>query len=237
MGPTAHASFAKISSKIFPENSLAAFDRAIQLGADGIEFDVQRTKDHKIVVIHSQELNQNVAGADRGAKNLGLVSDYNRESLAQFDIGNGHQIPTLDSTLDLVSDANSASKRRKHNNLTINIDLKDPNAVEQTCHIVSGYIEKGLIAQHDVIYNTYEHSTLRELREKAPSAQIVAGILTTDLFDEKNISTGYTVLPNSPYRSSGLQMLSNLHSDIGCHGFECSTECPSSNDLRHIGQI
>ena len=39
-----------------PENTMAAFERALQLGADGIEFDVQRSSDGRLMIFHDDEL-------------------------------------------------------------------------------------------------------------------------------------------------------------------------------------
>ena len=43
-------------TKDFPENSLEAIRSAIEYGADGVEIDVQRTKDGELVVIHDEYL-------------------------------------------------------------------------------------------------------------------------------------------------------------------------------------
>src|SRR5437763_14930434 len=39
-----------------PENALAAFEQAIDLGADGIEFDVRRTRDRELIIFHDAEI-------------------------------------------------------------------------------------------------------------------------------------------------------------------------------------
>ncbi len=43
-------------TKTFPDNTLEAFEAAINIGVDAIECDVQETIDHKFVVIHDSEL-------------------------------------------------------------------------------------------------------------------------------------------------------------------------------------
>lgn len=46
------------ASSDYPENTLLAFEEGIKCGASGIELDVQKTKDNKIVVIHDEELRE-----------------------------------------------------------------------------------------------------------------------------------------------------------------------------------
>lgn len=79
-----------------PENTLAAFRRAISLGADVIEIDLRGTKDGRIVVLHDETL-------DRTTDGTGRVTDYDLVELRTLDAGGGARIPTYDEVLDLVS--------------------------------------------------------------------------------------------------------------------------------------
>lgn len=54
------------ASAYAPENTLAAFDLAQRLGADGIELDVQLTKDGEVVVIHDETIDRTVTGKGNG---------------------------------------------------------------------------------------------------------------------------------------------------------------------------
>ena len=45
-----------------PENTLAAFQKAVDLGADGVELDIQLTKDDQIVVIHDETIDRTSDG-------------------------------------------------------------------------------------------------------------------------------------------------------------------------------
>lgn len=67
-------------SEFAPENTFAAFQKAIDVGAEGIEFDVQLSKDGIPVVIHDPELK-------RLALIEGLVSDLTSEELQKLDVG------------------------------------------------------------------------------------------------------------------------------------------------------
>ena len=61
-----------------PENTLEAFQKAVELGADGVELDIQLTKDDQIVVIHDETI-------DRTSDGKGWVKDYTLEELRQFN--------------------------------------------------------------------------------------------------------------------------------------------------------
>ncbi|MDE7286155.1 MAG: phosphatase PAP2 family protein [Lachnospiraceae bacterium] len=90
-------------SSLFPENTLASFAGAMDIGADYIELDVQLTKDGQAVVFHDDDLKR-ITGAE------GAVSDYTLEELSAFDAGSwfsssfaGTRIPTLKEALEMIS--------------------------------------------------------------------------------------------------------------------------------------
>ena len=67
-----------------PENTLDAFRKAVEMGADGIELDVQMTKDGELVVIHDETI-------DRVSNGKGWVKDYTYEELKKFNFNKTHQ--------------------------------------------------------------------------------------------------------------------------------------------------
>ena len=75
-----------------PENTIAAFQHAIDSGADWIEFDVQQTKDEKLVVIHDETV-------DRTTDGTGMVKDMTLEQIRELDAGNGQQVPTFEEVI------------------------------------------------------------------------------------------------------------------------------------------
>ncbi len=77
------------ASAYAPENTLAAFGLAVDLGADGIELDVQLTADGRLVIIHDLDVARTTDGQ-------GKVSDLTAPELQAFDAGEGQTIPTLD---------------------------------------------------------------------------------------------------------------------------------------------
>jgi len=79
-----------------PENTLAAFRRAIQEGAHVIEIDLRGTKDGEIVVMHD-------ATVDRTTNGRGKVADKTLAELKALDAGNGERVPTYEEVLQLVA--------------------------------------------------------------------------------------------------------------------------------------
>ena len=86
----------------FPENTLASFRSAIELGVDLIECDVHLSEDGGLAVIHDHLL-------DRTTDGSGLVRDYTMAELKRFDAGSwkdprfkGERIPSLDELLTVA---------------------------------------------------------------------------------------------------------------------------------------
>ena len=86
-----------------PENTLSAFNHALELGADGIELDVTLTRDNVPVVIHDDKV-------DRTTNGHGLVKDLPLDEIRQLDAGSwfnekyrGEKIPTLAEVLDQIA--------------------------------------------------------------------------------------------------------------------------------------
>jgi glycerophosphoryl diester phosphodiesterase len=88
-----------------PENTLAAFDRGMSLGADGLELDVRLSRDRIVVVIHDRTL-------ERTTNLRGLVADATADDLSRADAGyrfeasgttpfraQGHGVPRLADVL------------------------------------------------------------------------------------------------------------------------------------------
>src|SRR5271154_304501 len=82
-----------------PENTLAAFQRAVELGASFIETDLHLTRDARFVAIHDQNL-------ERTTNGKGAVREHTLAELRKLDAGMwfdrqymGQQIPTLEDVL------------------------------------------------------------------------------------------------------------------------------------------
>ena len=94
-----------------PENTMAAFQLALDQGADGIELDVMLSKDHQLMVIHDDKVDRTTDGAGR-------VGELTLAELKTLDAGDGERIPTLDEVL-----------ARFGGRFLINIELKNYSSV------------------------------------------------------------------------------------------------------------
>ncbi len=94
-----------------PEHTLAAYELALQEGADGVECDVRLTRDGHLVCVHDRRI-------DRTSTGTGLVSDMTLAQLRAFDFGAWHAggsgggtgLLTLDELVRLVLDWNRPVK-------------------------------------------------------------------------------------------------------------------------------
>ena len=68
------------ASAYLPENTKIAFEKALELNANGIELDLQKTKDGKIVIFHDDIIDNKSNGKEK-------ISDYTYQKLLIFDFG------------------------------------------------------------------------------------------------------------------------------------------------------
>jgi glycerophosphoryl diester phosphodiesterase len=118
-----------------PENTIAAYKKAIELGCDFVEIDVRVTKDGKYVSIHNSTIDAYVNGT------TGNVSDFTLAELKLMDIGSrigpewaDERIPTFEEILDLC-----------RGQIGIYLDLKVPDVKELVEIIKKHKMEKFII--------------------------------------------------------------------------------------------
>jgi glycerophosphoryl diester phosphodiesterase len=78
-----------------PENTLLAFNRAIEMGVDALELDLHLSRDNALVVIHDSTL-------DRTTNGFGLVAHHSLADIRKLDAGQGQKVPILSEVFDLV---------------------------------------------------------------------------------------------------------------------------------------
>lgn len=148
-------------SGVAPENTLAAFASAVDIGADMIELDVQQTKDGVLVVFHDTDMKR-ITGIS------GRVSDYTYEEICRMDAGSwfdsvagsgtgsfsGEKIPSLAEVLELIRDSD----------LDIYLELKDIGEVDGfAAAVVSEVVAQGM--QNRVVYASFNYRYLRQIKE------------------------------------------------------------------------
>ena len=144
-----------------PENTMPAFQKAVEMGADGIELDVQFSRDGEIVICHDETI-------ERTSDGEGPVRAYTLAELKAFNFCSVHpefgfvEIPTLQEFLDFMG---------KHD-FQLNIELKTgvydyPGLEAATAEMVRDY---GLADR--VLYSSFSIGSLRKLREADRTARI-----------------------------------------------------------------
>lgn len=161
------------ASAVAPENTIAAFVRARELGADGVELDVTLTRDRVPVVIHDDTV-------DRTTNGHGPVCSKSVSEIKQLDAGawkggeyKGERIPTLAEVLDALADWIQPSGTGQRG--LVNIELKSrglkTDGVEQ--RVVNEVQEKG--AGDSVIISSFNPLALVRVRMLNP--RLVRGLL------------------------------------------------------------
>ncbi len=149
------------ASRERPENTLAAFRRALEVGADGVEFDVQLTKDGEVVVIHDERL-------DRTTDGTGWVKDHTYAELRDLDAGRwfapayrGERIPTLSEVLALVAE----------NTRLINVELKNSRVGYPGMEAkVVDLLRRFSVLDKSVV-SSFNHDSLRAVKNVEPSVR------------------------------------------------------------------
>lgn len=169
-----------------PENTMEAFQLAIDMKADGIEIDVHLSKDGRIVVIHDAKI-------DRTSNGQGAVTEYTLEELKMFDFGykfyngerRGIKIPTLDELYELYSKTD----------MTINIEIKssDPSIAQKLVELTAKY---GMTDK--VIYSSFNHYQLLNIHKIDPTIPIAPlyGATIVNVADYASNMNASAVHPN-----------------------------------------
>jgi glycerophosphoryl diester phosphodiesterase len=155
-----------------PENTLASFKKAVEIGVDGVELDVRITKDGELVVIHDAWVNRITNG-------WGRVSEKTLNELKQLDAGNGEKIPTLQEVLDLIN--------RK---VQVHIELKGKNTARPVAKIIEEYIKKKGWKYNDFFVSSFNHNELMIFKRKIPQIKIGALIVGVFIHYDRYIALG-----------------------------------------------
>lgn len=159
------------SSGTHPENTLAAINDAIVAGVDGIEIDVQKTKDGKLVVIHDEAI-------DRTTSGKGLVKDLTLAKIQSYDAGEwfapefkGERIPVLEDVLEALQGTS----------VHLNIELKNNiiNYPEIEADVYKALINYDMLEQ--TLISSFNHKSLATLAKKFPKADLA--VLTEEVLE------------------------------------------------------
>lgn len=142
------------ASGFAPENTIAAFQKAIEKGADGFELDVQLTKDNQLIIHHDFELGRTTTGE-------GFIKDLSLSYIKEQDAGSwlnehykGEKVPTLDEFFEFVPKG-----------LLINLEIKTLAIDDRD---IAKYVVE-CIKKHqredDCIISSFNHTVLEKVQK------------------------------------------------------------------------
>lgn len=181
---------------VLPENTLPAFEYALELGVDTLELDMGVSKDGVVVVSHDQEINPTICQTVDG-QNIEegqLINSLTLAEIKAFDCGSkrnpkfpkqsskpGVLIPTLEEVFELVTNSKASTASTVRFNIETKSDPKKPQAqpspakfVRLVLDVVNKY---GM--ENRVTLQSFDHRTLLEAKKQAPKLELAA------LFEKK----------------------------------------------------
>ena len=193
-------------SALRPENTLLAFDHAVSLGVDGLECDVQLSRDGEVVVMHDPTVQRTTDGT-------GAVKDLTADELARLDAGaqfsvdrnwpyrgHGIGIPTLRSIL-----------KRYALPIVVEIKSDQPEVADRVLEVI-----REAHAEDRVIVAGFSHAVVAHVRRVAPHIptsgsrqEVQSGLLRSSVWLKPRL-TGYRLL-QVPFRFRGRQVLTRAY--------------------------
>ncbi|WP_031546118.1 glycerophosphodiester phosphodiesterase [Salinicoccus luteus] len=194
----------------YPENTMLAFQKAIDAGVDGLEIDVHLTKDGEVVVIHDEHV-------DRTTDGIGAVKDMSFQTLRGLSAGSSfgafekydpliwtqERIPTLEEVMGLVVD----------HDIELNIELKtnvfEYEGIEGKVHdIVEAYS-----CSDRVIYSSFHLPSIIRMKAIDPEARIAwltskVPLWPIDQMEDLSLEAlhvGYKSILKKPGRIAGIE--------------------------------
>ncbi|MFF3708252.1 glycerophosphodiester phosphodiesterase [Streptomyces phaeochromogenes] len=226
------------ASAYAPENTLAAIDKADDLGFRWVENDVQRTKDGQLVVIHDDSLSRTTDVEEVfPGRAPWKVKDFTAAEIAQLDAGSwfsprfaGAHVPTLKQYMNRVS--------RNHQKLVLEIKNPAlyPGIERETLKVLSneGWLGPAHV-RSKLVVQSFSADSIRAVRALRPD--IKTGFLGTPSIAELPAYAQFADQINSSHTSISLAYVTAIHALEGPHGkpLEISTwTVDTAEDTRRV---
>jgi len=213
-------------SGVAPENTMAAFQKAIDVGADMFELDVLLSQDGHVVVIHDETL-------DRTTDGEGPVAARTLSELKVLDAGSwfaadfaGERIPTLAETLELAK-----------GRILVNIEIKTEAVTDRA---QGGIVDKALAIvrrldmMDEIVISSFDPRALAQARELEP------GVKTASLFNErlqegKSPEEVMADVGSNGFNLSGKQVDASIVA--ACHRLERPVAVYTVNEISEMERI
>jgi len=209
-----------------PENTISSFKKAVELGVDYLELDIQMTKDRKLVVIHDPTVNRTTNGK-------GKVKDFTLQEIQRLDAGSwfhcnfaGEKIPSLSEVFDEFA-----------GKIGILIELKKPSLYPLMEEKLAEELEKRELTSGDkqIIVQSFDRVALKRFHELVPAIPI--GILVKNtgvkIISNKNLKSfsSFVSYVNPKITMVNKRMIKRIHH----HGFKTIIwTVNKKNDLRTL---
>lgn len=148
------------ASGFAPENTLASIRKAMEIGADYSELDVQLSKDGKVVLIHDKTL-------DRTTNGKGPISEWNLADLQTLDAGfwfdekfKDEPLPTLEQVIELVK-----------GKMKLNIEIKVSEFNQELADKVVDLVRSEKFKK-DCMITSFDQPTVEYVRKVAPELKV-----------------------------------------------------------------
>ncbi len=180
-------------SKVAPENTLPAFEKALESGADYIELDVQLTKDGELVVFHDDTIERTTDGK-------GFLTDYTYPELLRLSAGSWYgkehefddvKIPRFTEVLDLIGD-----------DILLNVEIKSHGNVRATAEKVVEILDEYDMTK-SVYVTSFSYQALQRVKELNPKIKtaLIAHIAPSTVYSQSEyidaISVNYLFINQS----------------------------------------
>ena len=191
-----------------PENTLPAFELAVEQGADMIETDLHRTRDGAIVITHDADL--------AGLGGSGEIADASLDEVRALDAGGGERVPTLDEVLD-----------RFGARIPFNLELKSPEAGEYE-GLAEAALEavrrRGLLGR--TLFSCFSDRVLEALRALEPEARL--GLLVSPRRAERAVARARALGAEAlnPWRGMAAPDLVGAAHDAGLAVYVFTVDAP-----------
>ncbi|PIM68600.1 glycerophosphodiester phosphodiesterase [Streptomyces sp. JV178] len=226
------------ASAYAPENTLAAVDRADEMGFSWVENDVQRTKDGALVVVHDATLARTTdveqVFPDRAPWN---VRDFTVAEIARLDAGSwfdtryaGARVPTLEQYMRRLS--------RNHQKLVLEIKNPQlyPGIEEQTLKVLAN--EGWLTPPHlrdRLVVQSFSPDTVRRVHELSPGVK--TGYLGTPDIADLPEYAAFADQINSSYTTISPSYVATIHAFEGPHGKPLEMLTWTVNDAENARRV
>lgn len=198
------------ASAYYPENTIPAFEAAIEMDAEMIELDVQLSKDGTPVVFHDADL-------ARCTNGRGKLKNHTLEGLKELDAGKwfagkfkGTRIPTLEEVLQL-----------SQNSIALNIEIKTESVTDEYRH---GIEEKciELVREYDmeqhVMFSSFDYRAVRHVKRLDPKMP-AALLYNAGLSQYKLPSDLVNIYEADAFNCSQRQLSKKWLADVKANGF------------------